>query len=415
MSKLALLGGEKEVKESLVFLRSKFSEEDLKELSGKLNQGLLYDASGKGTIRELELMFAELLGKKHALAVSSGTIALLSAYFGLGLREPDEFLVPCYGYHASVFGILKCEATRILCEIERETTSLDAKNLETMINQRIKGMTIVPMWGLPADYKKLREIKEKSKIRIVEDASRSLGAKRGGIIAGELGDVICVSLNTYKAIGVGEGGVLATDDDECYDRAVVLGQPVNFTIKSKEYLKYFETGFGIKSKIHPVSAFLALKAIERFQQRLDQCNENFQYFNDKMEGNKFLRILTPPEGSLRGGWSGVSMIYNSDEIDGLDINTFIKALKAEGCSVSVEYDSNLLHTTPAYQSNLVFNSNPRFKRGDFPSSESIIGRMVIIENICSYQERADNIIDQYVSAISKVFDNRRRLIQGEKE
>src|SRR3989344_953873 len=291
MEKLAISGGEKAVKTDIKSLRTKFSQEELRYLCEKIDGDILYNLSGSGIIREFEEKFANFIGRKYAIAVNSGTMAIFSAYFSLGLEKESKILAPSYGYHASVYPMFHWSLDPLFCEIEEETLNIDISDIERKINEDTKAIVIASMWGLVPDYKRILEIANKHNLLIIDDVSRSLGGFRDGCYSGRIGDISCISLNIYKMLGVGEGGVIVTDNADFHDRMLALGQPINFNISSDYYKNYFETCMGIKSKIHPVAALLGIFQLKNFEKRLNQCNENFEYLTERLSEFDFLKLF----------------------------------------------------------------------------------------------------------------------------
>jgi len=298
-------------------------------------------------------------------------------------------------------------------EIERESLNIDPKKLGNKLDAQTKALSFVTMWGIPPDYPSLIEFAKKNNLISIEDACRGIGGRIGNINIGQATDISCFSLNIYKPIGVGEGGILVTDNISLHDRAAILGQPVCFGLIGEDYKKYFDTALGLKHQINPIAAYLALLQLEELDKRILQSNDNFEYFQKGIAEFDFLESLNLPPNSKRGCWSGFATFYKSENINELDKKLFVKALRAEGCNVLDEYQSNLLHATPVYAKNPISGRKPLNQRGDFPSSEKSIEDLIIFENICGYQKSTKNFIDQYIKAIGKVAKNYKRLIKGQ--
>lgn len=167
---------------------------------------------------QLEKMVSEHTGARHALAVNSGTSALVAALVAAEVGPGDEVIVPAYTFFASASAVVVAKAIPVITEID-ETLTLDPAAVERNITSKTKAVMPVHMLGLPSKMDELREIAARHKIRIIEDAAQAFGGKYKGKYLGTIGDIGCVSLDAFKVIGTGEGGLLLTDDEWLYTRA----------------------------------------------------------------------------------------------------------------------------------------------------------------------------------------------------
>ncbi len=158
------------------------------------------------------------VGVKHALAVNSGTSALIASLVAAGVGPGDEVIVPAYTFFASASAIVVAKAIPVIVEID-ETLTLDPIAVEKAITPRTKAILPVHMLGLPSKMDELMAIAHKHKLMVIEDAAQAFGGKYHGRYLGTIGDTGCISLDAYKVIGTGEGGLVLTDNDWLYTRA----------------------------------------------------------------------------------------------------------------------------------------------------------------------------------------------------
>ncbi len=201
-----------------------FGEEERKSVSEVLHTGVLFrygfDAARKNIwkAREFEQSFAKYVHTKHCLLVSSGTSALSAALAACGIGYGDEVIVPPFTFVATIEGVLMAGAVPVFAEID-DTLCLDPKKLENHITSRTRGILPVHMCGSMAQIDKIKEIADKHRIMLMEDACQATGAHLKGKYAGTWGIVGCFSFDSVKTITCGEGGALVTDDEEIYKRA----------------------------------------------------------------------------------------------------------------------------------------------------------------------------------------------------
>jgi perosamine synthetase len=180
--------------------------------SGTLAQGPV--------VAELEAGFRSLVGTRHALAVNSGTTALVLALEALGVGPGDEVLTSPFTFAATLNAILERGATARFADIGDDFTIRPAQ-AEALLTGRTKAIVPVHLYGLPADMAALAALAGRAGIGVVEDAAQAHGATVGGRPAGSFG-LGCFSLYATKNLTSGEGGVVTTDDDALADRMAVL-------------------------------------------------------------------------------------------------------------------------------------------------------------------------------------------------
>lgn len=165
------------------------------------------DIESKGKVRELEDAFCEYFKVKFAVAMNSATSCLHCACYACGVKG-GKAIVPVVTFSATASAVLHAGGTPLFCDIEAGTYSLDLNNL----NYRAEIIIPVHLHGHPANMKPILSYAHQYHLRVVEDASQALGAMYEGKLVGTLGRCGIFSLNQWKPITCGEGGILITDD-----------------------------------------------------------------------------------------------------------------------------------------------------------------------------------------------------------
>ena len=169
---------------------------------------------------ELERLFAGMTARRHALAVGGGTAALICGLIGLGIGDGDEVIVPGFTYVASASAVLICGAVPVIAEINTSLT-LDPGDVERKITGRTRAIMPVHMRGIPCDMDAIMALARKHNLLVIEDCAQACGGSYRGKALGSFGDVGCFSLQQYKVITAGEGGMVVTDRREVYERAAL--------------------------------------------------------------------------------------------------------------------------------------------------------------------------------------------------
>jgi len=167
----------------------------------------------------LEAELQEALGVKHALFVNSGTSALTCCLVAWGIGPGDEVIVPGYTYIATATAVVNAGAVPVIAEID-ESLGLSPADVRKKITPYTKAIIPVHMQGVPAKMDELREIAREHNLIVIEDACQAIGSKYKEKYTGVESHAFAWSLNYYKVITAGEGGVFFTNDDSAFLRAV---------------------------------------------------------------------------------------------------------------------------------------------------------------------------------------------------
>ena len=174
-------------------------------------------------ITALEEELARLLDVRHAIAVSSGTDALLLALMALDIKSGDEVITPTYSFFATAGAIVRLGARPVLVDIDPATFNLVPDLVEAAVTPRTKAMIPVHLFGLAADMDPLLDIASRKHIAVVEDAAQAIGATYKSRLLGGLGALGCFSFFPSKNLGAfGDAGLVTTNDDGLAKRARLL-------------------------------------------------------------------------------------------------------------------------------------------------------------------------------------------------
>lgn len=179
----------------------------------KINNGLKETEHAEAEMREL-------FGTEHALFMTSGHAALVSALIALGVGPGDEVIVPAYTYIATAMAVVAAGAIPVIAESD-EALTLDPKDVEAKITKNTKAIIPVHIQGFPCDMDAIMAIAKKHGIKVLEDSCQADGGSYKGKRLGTIGDAGALSFNFYKVISCGEGGALFTNDKTVADKALI--------------------------------------------------------------------------------------------------------------------------------------------------------------------------------------------------
>jgi dTDP-4-amino-4,6-dideoxygalactose transaminase len=190
--------------------------EDIEAVADTLRSGWLTMGPRTAAFEEA---FAQHLGCRHAVAVSSGTAALHLAYRAAGVDSGDEVIVPSFTFVATASAVLYCGARPVFADIVGiEEPSIDPVDVERRITSRTKAVTAVHFAGYPAAVDPLAALCRDRGLTLIEDAAHAPSADMNGRKLGTFGRAGAFSFFSNKVLSVGEGGMVATDDDKLAER-----------------------------------------------------------------------------------------------------------------------------------------------------------------------------------------------------
>lgn len=164
-------------------------------------------------VNELQEYFSKILKRQYSFAASTGTSALHLGLLALGLKKGNEVIIPSYSCTALLNAIFYVGAFPVLADIDPETMNPGPDNIKKTITNKTKAIILTHTFGFPA---KIDEIMSFG-IPVIEDCAHALGAKYKDKPAGSLGTISTFSMYATKMIGVGEGGLISTNDKKLAD------------------------------------------------------------------------------------------------------------------------------------------------------------------------------------------------------
>ncbi|MFP4275385.1 MAG: DegT/DnrJ/EryC1/StrS family aminotransferase [Paracoccaceae bacterium] len=179
-----------------------------------------YTAPQDAPVSLLERDFAEALGARFALAVSSCSAALFLSLKALGLPRDARVLIPGFTFAAVPSSVVHADCIPVLCEVG-ETYRVDMADFETKLDG-VQAVIISHMRGHTSDMDAIMALCDARDIPVIEDAAHSLGTTWNGRNIGTIGRVGCFSFQSYKLVNAGEGGILVTDDADLVARAIIM-------------------------------------------------------------------------------------------------------------------------------------------------------------------------------------------------
>ena len=247
-------------------------------------------------VSTLEKEFASYCMSDYALATTSGTSALLVSIIALGLKPGDEIIVPAYTFVATYSACIFAGLVPVLAEID-ESLSIDPADIESKITPRTKAIMPVHMLGNPCDMDRIMAIAGKHNLLVLEDSCQAVGASYKSKKVGTIGNMGAFSLNIFKTINSGDGGLVVTNNQELYETAFGVHdqghKPGRFGVEVGT-----RSVLGLNFRLNEITAAVALAQLNKLDRIVEKLRENrskFKKLISETKGFKF-RILNDPEG-----------------------------------------------------------------------------------------------------------------------
>ena len=400
--KLAILGGEP-VRRAAFPGWPRIEANDSQGLLGVLNSGKWNRLNGEAVAR-WEKSYAGLLGARHVLATANGTSALYTSLNALGAGPGDEVLVPPYTFVATINVVLLNYALPVFVDTDIETFQMDATKLAERITQRTAVILPVHMAGGAANLDVILRVAKDKKIPVVEDACQAhLGEWRGRKL-GSWGATGCFSFQASKNLNSGEGGAVATSDDELAERCWAFHNNGRGRRNSGDSYPYG----GANLRMTEFQGALLASQMSRLQAQSLTRDDNAQYLTSMLEKIPGIKPVRNYEGCTRSAWHLYMFRYQKDAFAGIERSVFLKALAAEGIRGSSGYTP--LNKQPFLKSTILSKGYRRIypekllqqweERNECPVNDRLCQQGVWFTQTMLLARRTD--MEQIAEAIAKI-------------
>jgi len=390
MGELAIDGGKSVRKELLPYGHQWIDEADVQAVIEVLRSDWLTTGPKIG---EFEQAFADFVGAKEAVAVSSGTAALHTAMYAIGIEPGDEVIVPPMTFAASANCIVFQGGTPVFADVDPDTLLLDPAQVEAKITPRTKAIIAVDYTGQPCDYDALQIIASRHGLALVADACHALGGFYKGRPIGTLADLSTFSFHPVKHITTGEGGMIATDDPNLAQRMRVFrNHGITTDHRQREQSGswfYGMVDLGYNYRLTDIQCAFGMSQLRKLPDWVARRQEIAHRYDAA-----FAELPTVKPLAVRDDISHAYHLYviqlDLTQLQATRADVFA-ALRAEGIGVNVHYIPVHLH--PFYRER--FDTGP----GLCPVAEAAYERLVTLP---MFPAMKDEDVDDVVLAISKV-------------
>ena len=389
---LAIPGGAPARPAMLPYGRHSIDDEDIESVVTALRSGWLTTGP---TVAAFEAAFAETVGARYAVAVSSGTAALHAAAFAAGVGPGDEVVTTPLTFAASANCTRYLDATVVFADVRPDTLNLDPADVARRITPRTRAVIAVHYTGQPSDMDELARLAAPHRLTVIEDASHALGATYRGRRIGGVSPLTTFSLHPVKHVTTGEGGVVTTDDPALRDRLRMFRtHGITSDANEREGWFYEMAALGFNYRLSDFQCALGLSQLRKLGGWLKRRRAIAAAYAERLAPMAELEPLTV----LPDRESAWHLYVVRLRLDRLRVGRaeIFRALRAENIGVNVHYIPVPWH--PYYR-------DLGYGRGGWPVAEAAYEELL---SLPLFPAMTDHDVDDVVHAVTKVVAHFRR-------
>ena len=338
---------------------------------------------------EFEQNFCDYIGRKHAVAVNSGTSALYILAESFGWGPGDEIITTPFSFVATTNFILMTGATPVFVDIDPESYNVTAEAVESKITDKTKGVVPVEVFGNPMHLDEVWQLAQDKGLVCIEDSCEALGSEINGKKVGTLGDASTFAFYPNKQITTGEGGIILTDNDEVADMCRSLRNQGRDT--GAGWLQHARLGYNYR--LSDINCAVGIEQLKRVDGFIDKRAQVAGYYQEMLADDDRVSVPMAPANS-RMSWF-VFVVRLADNYTREQRDAVLEILRSEGIGCSNYFTP--IHMQPYICDRL------GTKAGDFPVTERVSDRTIALpfhNNLP--RSDAEFVVEKLKAALDKI-------------
>lgn len=249
-----------------------------------------YSSRGPSRTTRLEREMTSWFGVEHALAVNSGTSALICALVGAGIGPGDEVLVPAYTWVSTAAAALAVGAVPVLVEVD-ESLTMDPIHLAERLTPSSRAVIPVHMINLVCDMDAIMALAQDRQLVVIEDACQAIGVRYHGRPVGSIGHIGAFSFNQHKNLKSGEGGAVLTNDRRVFERASMYHDVGSY--EREEFASDEPLFVGVNLRMPELCAAVLRPQLRRLQALIDKLRTHREIVVEALSSSAYSCRLGP--------------------------------------------------------------------------------------------------------------------------
>lgn len=360
-------------------------------------------------VRSFELAYAQFIGVKYALAVTSGTAAIHVALSALGVGPGDEVILPAWTWFSCYNAIVMTGALPVFAESD-ETFEMDPEDLEKKITPHTKVVMPAHLFGAPVDMDRILAVARARNLKVLEDCAQCCGGQYKGKRVGSLSDIAINSFQINKMITSGEGGAVLTNDPHLYERAIrfhdlgivrpLLQEPLGMQAKAGA-----PSMVGLNYRMNEESGAIMGAQLPKLETMLASHRRQYRYLRERLSGLNGLKLRASNDLEGEIGIT-IDFVFPSQTVR----DKFMKAMVAENVPMHAISAAVILPIAPYVETKQAphpawptFNT-PRGKAMRY-GAECCPRTLDLYNRAATFMvgpEYTDDDLNDFVSAVTKV-------------
>jgi len=312
-----------------------YEADEIEAVSRTLASGKVNYWTGE-TCRRFESAYAQFLGRRHAIALANGTVALELALHAFGIGPGDEVVVPSRTFIATASCAVARGARPVVADIDPVSQNITAETIEAVLTPRTKAVIPVHLAGWPCDMESIMALAARYDLIVIEDCAQAHGATLYGKPVGSFGHAAAFSFCQDKIISTGgEGGLLVLDDDEAWKRAWAYkdhGKSYDVVHRRDHSpgFRWVHESFGTNWRMTEMQAAIGRLQLRKLERWVNARRSNADSLREQLSDIPALRVPAPPEGVGHAYYKFYAFFDPEALHDGWNQSRLIEAINAEG-------------------------------------------------------------------------------------
>ncbi len=333
---------------------SRFGDEELQHLKEALDQQTLFYAAGK-KVYGFEALMAEMHGVPHAVSCTSGTAGIHAATMALGISPGDEVIVTPITDMGSIIPILFQGGIPVFADVDPHNYCITPESVAAVITEKTRAVIAVHLWGNACDMYGLKALCDSKGIALIEDCAQAWGCTYDGKPIGTIGDIGCFSVNDFKHISCGDGGIVISSNSELATKARMSTDKSYSRVPGASRNPYF---LAANYRMTELQGAVGIAQLPKLANIVSKRRAWCEALTDAISGFKGIDVPVPTD-KCNPSWWFYMMRVDASKL-GADVDEMAEALAKEGICAGAHYLNEPVYNYP------IFTEHSAFDHADHP-------------------------------------------------
>ena len=377
---------------------TRFGDEELQQLKEALEQQTLFYSTGK-KVFAFEAMMAEMHNVPYAISCTSGTAGIHAATMALGISPGDEVIVTPITDMGSLIPILFQGGVPVFADLDPHAYCVTPESVEAVMTDKTRAVIAVHLWGNACDMYRLKKLCKAKGVSLIEDCAQAWGCTYDGKPIGTIGDIGCFSVNDFKHISCGDGGMVITSDKTLANRIRMSTDKSYSREPGASRNPFF---LAANYRMTELQGAVGVAQLPKLESIVSRRRSWCEALTKEIKDIKGINVPIPTDKCNPSWW--FYMMRIDPAILGADADQFAEALGKEGICAGAHYLNDPVYNYPIFTEHTAFDhaDHPftarKYHMGLCPVAEEILDTCVLISINEGYTKQD---LDETVDGINK--------------